>query len=92
VKGDFVVERSSVERMRMADDGGMGRGGRPGIEQGFEASGGAGNNWANKDGAVAVISNAPINPWMPLSLMPLSLIKLTRTLADFTLKYYVAYY
>ena len=42
VEDDFVVQRSTVERMRMADDGGMRRVGRSGVEESFEASGGAG--------------------------------------------------
>ena len=42
VEDDFVVQRSTVKRMRMAHHGGMGRVGRSGVEQGFQASGGAG--------------------------------------------------
>ncbi len=42
VEDYFVVERSSVERMRMTDYGSVGRGGRSGVEQSFQASGGAG--------------------------------------------------
>ena len=43
VEDNFVVQRSAVERMRMTNNGGMGGGGRAGIEQGFEASSGAGD-------------------------------------------------
>ena len=42
VEDDFVVERSAKEWMRMADDGGVGCGRGSGVEQSFEASGGAG--------------------------------------------------
>lgn len=42
MEDDFVVERSAVERMGMADDGGVRRVGRSGIQEGFQASGGAG--------------------------------------------------
>ena len=42
MEGDFVVERSPVQRMRMANHGGMRRGGRSGVEKRFQASGGAG--------------------------------------------------
>ena len=42
VENDFVVQRSSVERMRMADHGGVRRVGRSGVEESFQASGGAG--------------------------------------------------
>ena len=42
VKDDFVVQRSAVQRMRMANEGGMRCAGRTGVEQGFQASGGAG--------------------------------------------------
>ena len=42
VENDFVVQRSTVERMRMAHQGGMGRARQSGIEQGFQASGRAG--------------------------------------------------
>src|SRR5208282_5474521 len=42
VEDDFIVQRSTVERMRMTDDGSMRRVGRSGVEQGFQASGGAG--------------------------------------------------
>jgi len=42
MEDDFVVERSAVERMRMADHGGVRRVGGPGVEQSFQASGGAG--------------------------------------------------
>ena len=41
VEDDFVVQRSAKKRMRMADERGVSRGGRAGVEQGFEASGGA---------------------------------------------------
>ena len=41
MEDDFVVERASVERMRMADEGGVSGVGGSGIEEGFEASGGA---------------------------------------------------
>ena len=43
VEDDFIVERSSVERMRMTDDGGMRGGGRSAVEQDFQPSGGTGN-------------------------------------------------
>jgi hypothetical protein len=39
VEDHFVVERSSEERMGMADDSRMRRLGRTGVEQSFEASG-----------------------------------------------------
>jgi hypothetical protein len=42
VEDDLVVERSAVERMRMTDDSGVRRGGRTGVEQSFQASGGSG--------------------------------------------------
>src|ERR1700674_3801206 len=42
VEDDFVVERSTEERMRMADHGGMRRAGRTGVEERFQSSGGAG--------------------------------------------------
>jgi hypothetical protein len=41
VEDDFVVERSPKERVRMADEGGKRGMGRSGIEEGFQASGGA---------------------------------------------------
>lgn len=41
MKDDFVVERPSEEGMGMADGGGVSCVGRTGVEQGFEASGGA---------------------------------------------------
>ena len=43
VEDDFVVERSSVQRMRMTDEGGVGRGGGSGVEEGFKAACGACN-------------------------------------------------
>jgi len=42
VEDDFVVQRSPIKRMRMAHHGGMGRTGQSGVEQGFQASGRAG--------------------------------------------------
>jgi acetylornithine deacetylase len=42
VEDDFVVQRSTVERMRMAHHGGVRRVGRSGVEESFQASGGAG--------------------------------------------------
>ncbi len=42
VEDNFVMQRSTVQRMRMAHDGGMRRIGRPGVEQSFQTSGGAG--------------------------------------------------
>ncbi len=42
VEDNFIVQRSSIEWMRMADHSGMRRVGRSGVEQGFQASGGAG--------------------------------------------------
>ncbi len=41
MENDFVVQRASVKRMRMADEGGVSCGGGTGVEQGFEAAGGA---------------------------------------------------
>jgi len=43
VEDDFVVERSAKERMRVTDDGSVGCGGGSGVEQSFQASGGAGD-------------------------------------------------
>ncbi len=42
VEDDFVVQRSAVERVRMADHGGVRCVGRSGVEECFQASGGAG--------------------------------------------------
>lgn len=42
VEDDFIVQRAAEERMGMADDGGVRRAGRAGIEKGFQAAGGAG--------------------------------------------------
>ena len=42
VECDFVVQRSAVERMGMANHGGMRRVGRSGVEESFQASGGTG--------------------------------------------------
>jgi len=42
VEDYFVVQRSAIQRMRMANDRGMRRVGRPGVEQRFQASGGTG--------------------------------------------------
>jgi hypothetical protein len=42
VEDDFVVQRSTVERMRMAHHGGVRRGGRSGVEESFQASDGSG--------------------------------------------------
>jgi len=42
VEDYFVVERSTVERMGMADHGGVRRAGRSGVEETFQASCGAG--------------------------------------------------
>ncbi len=42
VEDDFVVQRSTVQRMRMAHRGGVCRAGRSGVEESFQASGGTG--------------------------------------------------
>jgi hypothetical protein len=42
MKDNFVVQRSTVEGMRMADDGSVRRILRSGVEQSFQASGGTG--------------------------------------------------
>jgi len=36
MKNDLIVERATIEWMRMTDDGSMGRSGRTGVEQGFQ--------------------------------------------------------
>ena len=50
VEDDFVVQRSSVERMRMADHGGVRRVGRSVVEQSLKASGGAGKEQGSDAG------------------------------------------
>ena len=43
VEYDFVVKRSTIERMWMAHQRGVRRGGRSGVEESFQASGGTGD-------------------------------------------------
>ncbi len=50
VEDDFVVQRPSIERMRVAHQGGMGRTRQSCVEQGFQASGRAGEEQGTDTG------------------------------------------
>ena len=52
MKYNFVVQRSAIKRVRMADQRGAGRSGRAGIEQRFKPSGWTGNEQRADGGAV----------------------------------------